>query len=311
MTTRIYHHPDIFLHDAEANHVQMAGNRIAQVFNAVAAVPGVELVQAEPASLAQIERNHEPAFIANLIKRTPAVQGQEYRIDDETILNRHTWRAMQLSAGAACQAVDAVLKREAANAFCPVYAGHHARYKRAGGFCFINSVAIAARHALAQGAQRIAILDIDTHSGDGTVLSVLDINARTGYGTESTATGEPKVYFGETYQSGYPGSFLPGYCPDNVLRYRAGAPYQFWQGWDEILRKVAAFQPELILVSAGFDAHFNDPLGTIRLVDRDYTKIARDILTVSPHVVACLEGGYDVPTTARCAALFVQEMLAH
>jgi acetoin utilization deacetylase AcuC-like enzyme len=295
MTTGLYHHPDIFLHDAEANHVAMAANRIAQVYEAVAAVPGVELVKAELATLQQIERNHDATFIANLIQRTPTEKGKESRIDSETVLNRHTWRAMQLSAGAACQAVEAVFDRTITNAFCPVYAGHHAQHRQAAGFCFINSVAIAAHHAIARGAQRIAILDIDTHSGNGTVLSFL---------------GNPKILFAETYQPGYPGSFMPGHCPDNILRHRVSAPYQFWHAWYEMLSKVNEFKPELILVSAGFDAHNNDPLGQIRLRDQDYSRIARNILDISPHVVACLEGGYDVPTTARCAALFVKELLA-
>lgn len=294
MTTRIYHHPDIFLHDAEADHVAMASNRIAQVFQAVAAVPGVELVQAEPATLAQIERNHDAEFIANLIVRAPTEQGRQHRIDNETILNRHTWRAMQLSAGAACQAVDAVLDGQATNAFCPVYAGHHAQSDHAGGFCFINSAAIAAHHALARGARRVAVLDIDTHSGNGTVLSFRE---------------NPSVLFAETYQDGYPGFFLPGGCPANILRRRVASPFQCIQAWEGMLAEVAQFQPELIIVSAGFDAHINDPLGHIQLLDKDYVKIAQSILAVSPHVVACLEGGYDVPTTARCAALFVQELL--
>jgi acetoin utilization deacetylase AcuC-like enzyme len=294
VTTRIYYHPDIFLHDAEANHVAMAANRIAKVFEAVAAVPGGQLVQAAPATMAQIERNHDAKFLANVLALAPTAPGQQYRIDNETVLNRHTWRAMQLSAGAACQAVDAVLDGQATNAFCPVYAGHHAQYDHAGGFCFINSVAIAAHHALARGVQRVAVLDIDTHSGNGTILSFRE---------------NPSVLFAETYQDGYPGFFLPGGCPANILRRRVASPFQCLQAWEGLLEEVTRFQPELIIVSAGFDAHVNDPLGQIQLLDQDYVKIAQDILAVSPHVVACLEGGYDVPTTARCAALFVQELL--
>lgn len=294
MSTRIYHHPDIFLHDAEANHVAMESNRIARVFEAVSRVPGVELVEARPATLQQLERNHDPAFIWDLSTKAPKERGQVYRIDNETILNRHTWRAMELSAGAVCQAVDAVIDGEATNAFCPVYAGHHAEFARAAGFCFINMVAIGAHQALARGLERVAILDIDTHSGNGTVLSFLD---------------EPRVLFAETYQEGYPGSFLPGHCPPNIRRVRAKAPYQFWDGWNQLLEEVSQFKPQLILVSAGFDAHFNDPLGEIKLSDPDYVNIARKILDITPNVVANLEGGYHVSTTSRCAALMVQEML--
>jgi acetoin utilization deacetylase AcuC-like enzyme len=304
MKTRVYHHSDIFLHDAEANHVAMADNRISKVFEAVAAVPGTELVTAEPATRAQIERNHDPVFIDKLIACTPKEEGQEYRIDNETILNRHTWRAMALSAGSACQAVDAVLDGVAKNAFCPIYAGHHAEHSHAAGFCFINSAAIATHHALARGAQRVAVLDIDTHSGNGTILSFIE-------GPHVLSDeNKPRVLFAETYQSGYPGSFLPGYKPDHILRERVGAPYQFFHAWSEMLAQVKAFNPEMIIVSAGFDAHSADPLGEIRLLDRDYTRIAREILAVSPRVVACLEGGYDVPATSRCAALFVTEMVA-
>jgi len=294
MSTRIYYHPDIFLHDAEADHVAMEANRIETVVNAVKAVPGVEVRLSAPATLEQIERNHDPEFIANLIERTPKEKWQQYRIDGETILNRHTWRAMELSAGAACQAVDAVIDGEVTNAFCAVYAGHHAQHSHAAGFCFINSVAIAAHQALARGLDRIAILDIDTHSGNGTALSFLD---------------NPKVLFGETYQPGYPGNFLPGYCPSNIVRRLVKSPFQYFEGWEMILQKVRAFEPQLVLVSAGFDAHMSDRLGVVNLLDRDYIRIAHDILDVSPRVVACLEGGYDLPATSRCAALFVEEML--
>lgn len=294
MTTHIYYHPNIFLHDAEADHVAMAENRIATICKAVLAVPGAEGVLAHSAEFSQIERNHDSAFVEYLIKRTPEAEGAVYRIDNETILNRHTWAAMKLSAGAACQAVDAVLDGRADNAFCPVYAGHHAQRNRAAGFCFINSVAIAAHHALFRGVKRLAILDIDTHSGNGTVLSF---------------SNDPRVLFAETYQPGYPGDFMSRLTAPNVLRLKCDAPWQFLQGWFHLLSSVAEFKPELILVSAGFDAHASDPLGTIGLLDKDYSWAAKAILGTCPKVVACLEGGYNVEATARCAALFVDEMV--
>lgn len=301
MNTQIIYHPDIFLHDAAANHVQMESDRIARVAKAVLAVPGVAPVLAQPATARQVCRNHDPEFIKHLLTVSPEPGQPPHMIDRETILNEHTLRAMVLSAGAACQGVDAVMDGRALNAFCPVYAGHHAEASHAAGFCFINSVAIAAKHALARGAQRVAILDIDTHSGNGTVMSFIH---------EKPAPGEaPRVLFAETYQEGYPHSFLPGYCPDHILRRRVKAPYQFHHSWTELLEKVAAYDPELVIVSAGFDAHMADPLGQIRLLDDNYQRIAREILAVCPRVVACLEGGYDVDATARCAAYFVWEMV--
>lgn len=296
MKTQIIYHPDIFLHDAEASHVAMESNRIASVAEAVLAVPATKAVLAEPATLAQIERNHPADYFEEMTKRAPVDKDVFVALDSsgETTLNRHTLRAVTLSAGAVCQGVDAVLEGRAVNAFCPVYAGHHAESRKAAGFCFLNSVAIAAQHALSRGVERVAILDIDTHSGNGTILSFFD---------------EPRVLFAETYQRGYPGSFFPGYRPAHILRHRVEAPYQFFNAWDEMLPKVRDFAPELIIVSAGFDAHLADPLGAVKLLDSDFIRIAKAILEVSPKVVACLEGGYDVEATSRCAALFVREMV--
>ena len=294
MTTQIFWHPDIFLHDKFAEHVAMSPTRIANICRAVLSVPGVDPMLAQPAEYPQLEATHKSKFLQMLESKTPKVAGEEFCIDRETILNVHTWRAMTLSAGAACQAVDAVLDGRATNAFCPVYAGHHAMPAQAGGFCFINSVAIAARHALSRGLTRVAVLDIDTHSGNGTITSLLK---------------EPQILFAETYQNGFPGTFMPRVTPKHILRRKVEHAFEWRKSWAELLEHVEAFKPELILVSAGFDAHQEDPLGVVQLVDDDYQNIAKSIIAVSPRVVACLEGGYAVNATARCAALFVRELL--
>lgn len=293
MTTFVYSHPDIFLHDAAAQHCAMERDRIARVYDQVSRVEGVVLREAEAASMEQLSRNHTAEFLEELHQNAPTADGQQHYIDNETVLNRHTWRTLLLSAGAACQAVDAVQSHAADNAFCVTYAGHHAQTGAAGGFCFINPVAIAARHALALGAERVAVLDIDTHSGNGTILSLMN---------------EPRAIFAETYQAGYPGSFLPGFCPQNVHRRRCDSQNAFRQGWTALLAEVARFEPTLILVSAGFDAHRADPLGLIGLCDDDYRWVAQAILAVNTSVVACLEGGYNVDVTGRCAAKFVEEL---
>jgi acetoin utilization deacetylase AcuC-like enzyme len=294
MTTQIFWHPDIFLHDRLAGHVAMAPTRIADICQAVLSVTGVEPVLAQPAGNSQLEAIHKSKFLQMLESKTPKVAGEEFCIDLETILNVHTWRAMTLSAGAACQAIDAVLEGRATNAFCPVYAGHHAMPAQAGGFCFINSVAVAARHGLSRGLTRVAILDIDTHSGNGTITSFLK---------------EPQILFAETYQKGYPGAFMPKVAPKHILRRLVENAFEWHSSWAELLEHVKAFKPELALVSAGFDAHHEDPLGVVELMDDDYQSIAKSIIEVSPRVVACLEGGYAGNATARCAALFVRELL--
>lgn len=293
MTTHVYSHPDIFLHDAAANHKAMASDRLERIYARVATVPGIRLCDARLATKEELERNHTSAFVGQLHAYTPREEGKHHYIDNETVLNRHTWRMIGLSAGAACQAVDSVLDAEASNAFCVTYAGHHAHTESAGGFCFTNQVAIAARHALSRGVSRIAVLDIDTHSGDGTVLSFM---------------GNGHVLFAETYQMGYPYLALGEFCPDNILRARCSSAREFRAAWTTMLAEVKNFEPELILVSAGFDAHREDPLGTIGLRDEDYTWVAQQILSVNHRVVACLEGGYNVEVTSRCAAAFVEEM---
>ena len=293
MTTAVYFHPEIFLHDFAANHGAKQTDRLFQICSAVLALPLIVPIVAEPATDEQILRNHTADFIDSLVQRSPKAKGGYYRIDNETILNQHTWRAMQFSAGAACHAVDKVLNNQVTNAFCPIYAGHHAQFRYAAGFCFINSVAIAAQHALARGVKRIAILDIDSRSGNGTVLSFVD---------------EPRVLFAETYQPGYPGNFMPGVRPAHILRERCNSRQQFLDAWSALLPYIAAFEPELILVSAGFEAHESDPMAVIGLRDEDYTWIGEQIMKITPRIVACLEGGYEVETTSRCARLFVQAM---
>lgn len=291
--THIIYHPDIFLHDAHAEHGAMDSQRIARVFEAVSAVPGVRLQLAEPATDEQVLRVHSAELWTRLQKRAPTEPGQRYAFDKETEMNQHTLRALRLSAGAMCQGVDAVLDGQATNVFCPVYAGHHATARQAFGFCFTNQVAIGAAHALARGVDRIAILDFDTHSGNGTILSFIN---------------EPRVLFAETYQRGFPPPFMPGYKPANILRRKVAAPFQFRDAWQGMLPQIAAFAPELVLVSAGFDAHMADPLGEIQLLDRDYEELAAAIVKISPKIVACLEGGYHAAATPRCAAILVQAL---
>jgi acetoin utilization deacetylase AcuC-like enzyme len=296
MTTEIIYHPAIALHDAESNHKAMKNDRIARIAAQVLAVPGVCPVTPDPAPDALFLLAHAAGHINGLVTNAPTQEQQYHRIDGETVMNRHTMLALRLSAGAVCRGVDDVVSGQATNAFCPVYAGHHAAYSKAGGFCFTNPVAIGARYAMSIGVPKVAVLDFDTHSGNGTACILM--------GDDPT-----KVFFGETYQPGYPGAFMPQRHVSHVRRHLAASPAEFWAGWNDILKRLEEFSPDLILVSAGFDAHVVDPLGQIGLSDRDYAHLTRRILEITPRVVACLEGGYDVDATGRCAALMVENMV--
>jgi acetoin utilization deacetylase AcuC-like enzyme len=212
----------------------------------------------------------------------------------DTELNRYSWRALTLSAGAACQAVDAVLARQVAHAFNPVYAGHHAARSSADGFCFVNTALVAAFHARACGVGRIAVLDFDVHSGNGTISGLV---------------AQPDILFAETFQPGYPGAiFQKTLRPAHILRKKCLERRDFLRAWHGFFDSLRAWRPDLVIVSAGFDAHRADPLGTLKLLDEDYVWLARGLLTLDAPVVASLEGGYSVPDVARCAALFVDTL---
>lgn len=289
--TTIYNHPDIFLHDAHASHVAMEATRMSDIFDAVSRVHGIEIRRARRATREEFERIHAAEYLDLL--SAPLAPGQVLRFNGETVVNAHTWTALAYSAGAVCEAVEHALAGNERYAFCVGYAGHHAQDAAAQGFCFTNPVAIGARHALAQGARRVAVLDFDTHSGNGTILSLMD---------------EPAVLFAETYQKGFPGAFLPGRRPGNVHRVRCHTAFEFRLAWAQLFSVVGDYCPDVILVSAGFDAHKADPLGLIGLDDSDYSWFARSLAGLGRPVVATLEGGYSVTDTARCAALFVKTL---
>lgn len=294
MQAMLISHPDIWLHDLAADHAAMNKFRISRVESAIKTIPGVVQINAEEATDEQILRNHSESYFATLCYKSPVSADGYYKVAPDTVMNSHTLRALRLSAGAACQGVDAILDEQASKVFVAGYAGHHAGNNYASGFCFLNSIAISAHHAIARGVNKIAILDFDVHSGDGTILSFLD---------------HSRVVFAETYQPGFPGSFLPGYCPSNIIRKRIKTRRDFLNAWDVMIPELSTYQPELVLVSAGFDAHTSDPLGTVGLVDDDYRYMASNIKNVSEKVMAFLEGGYSFDATPRCAEIFMRELI--
>lgn len=291
LSVTAYVHPDIWLHDAEADHVAMESARLKTFSEALQNSSSIKICRPDEATLEQLSRVHSPEYLAYLRSSATLPQGDVLRIDSETVLNRHTWRMLLLSAGAVCQAIDSVAAGSRKNSVCVGYAGHHGEPSRAGGFCFTNPVAIGARHAQAIGYKRIAVLDFDTHSGNGTILAVRD---------------DPQVLFAETYQPGYPGLFLQSGVPSNVLRTKCKTGRDWHYAWERLLDKVKAFEPELILVSAGFDAHALDPLCALSngLRLSDYTHLGIELNRLNVPVVATLEGGYNVEVAAQCLKTF-------
>lgn len=289
----LFWHPDIALHDAAAEHVAMAPNRLELIANHLVQLPCVDLVLPGKATLEDLVLAHDRGLLERLERSALLAPGEHDAFDRETRANRHTWAALTRSAGGWLMATRMALQGTAPASFVVSYAGHHARHDQLHGFCFVNGAGVAAHHALFMGAQRVAVLDFDTHSGDGTALAFLN---------------DPRVFFGETFQGGFPGSFLVRPPAERICRRKVSHPSQFKDAWVDIFARVKSFNPELVLVSAGFDAHRDDPLSTVGVGDQVYTWLGEQLLGLGVPVVAGLEGGYNLDSTRRCAALFCQAL---
>jgi len=245
-------------------------------------------------AMADLERNHSKNAIAIVRDNVPA-DGDTYPLDADTSLNAWSWNAAQRAAGAAVAATDAVIDGEIDNAFCAVRPpGHHARPSEPMGFCLFNNVAVAARHALdARGLSRVAIIDFDVHHGNGTEESFLH---------------EPRVLMASFYQH----PFYPYCAPQPITDHLVNVPVPAHTKGD-VVRKIVteqwlpalhAFQPEMIFISAGFDAHREDDIGGMGLVEADYAWITQQIMDVARlyskgRIVSCLEGGYNLSALGR------------
>lgn len=263
---------------------------------------GLERLDAPEASLSDIELAHDRLHVAalrgltdRLIEEQAAGGPEHTQLDTDTSINAHTFTAALHAAGAAVAATDAVLDGELENAFCAIRPpGHHATRNKAMGFCFFNNVAIAALHALQRrNLKRVAIVDFDVHHGNG---------------TEDILSGDPRVLMVSFFQH----PFYP-YSGDkepaaNMLNVPVAA---YTKGMDiremvEMLwiPRLEAFKPEMIFVSAGFDAHREDDMGQLGLVENDYIWLTERIKDVARRfskgrIVSCLEGGYMMGPLSR------------
>jgi acetoin utilization deacetylase AcuC-like enzyme len=264
-------------------------------------------VEAPRATRQQIVRAHLEQHFDVIESQQP--KGDLITLDGgDTIMSEGTWEAALRAAGAGIQAVDEVMQGLACNAFCLVRPpGHHAEIARANGFCFFNNAAIAAFHAKAvYGAERVAVVDFDVHHGNG---------------TQSIFWSQPCLFYASTHQMPlFPGtgSLSERGETDNIVNapLRAGdGSDQFREAYESVilpaLRRIA---PDLIVVSAGFDAHRSDPLANINLVEEDYAWVTRKLAEVARErcggrLVSLLEGGYDLTALSRSVAVHVQALL--
>lgn len=305
MSTLILHHDDCLAHDPGAHHVE-ASQRLRAVLGAISNIPGTALLPAPLASRKQVERVHDGGYWQWLVAAEPTTG--RVALDPDTFLSAGSINAALRGSGAACFAVDQIFAGKARNAFCAIRPpGHHAEPALAMGFCLINHVAIAARHALAMYAvERVAILDFDVHHGNG---------------TQAIFERSPEVLYVSSHQMPlYPDT---GYADEvgcgNILNLPL-APHSgsaaFRHVWSDLgLPALHAFAPDLIVVSAGFDAHELDPLGQLKLQDSDYGWITAAICGYAANackgrVISVLEGGYNLPALASASRAHVEALAA-
>lgn len=287
-------------HDMGDGHPEQPA-RLRAVLRALAAprFAAIPRVEAPEATRAQLLRAHPASHVDAILAIRPAGEAR-VRLDPDTAMNAGSAAAALRAAGGACRAVDLVMAGEARSAFAAVRPpGHHAEPARAMGFCLFGNAAIAALHGRARwGAARVAVLDFDVHHGNG---------------TQAMAWDDAAFFFGSSHQSPcYPGTGAEDECGAAGNVVNAGlAPGSgreaFRAAWaGRILPALVRFRPDLVVVSAGFDAHRADPLAQLELETADFAFVTAAIRAAHPGpLVSVLEGGYDLEALARSAAAHV------
>ncbi|MFI5003055.1 MAG: histone deacetylase family protein, partial [Reyranellales bacterium] len=271
------------------------------------AFAGLTRLVAPPATLEQLTRVHPAAFVETILGIRPP-QGEIVMIDGDTAMSAGSAEAALRAAGAVVAGVDAVFKGTARNAFAAVRPpGHHATPDVPGGFCLFNNVAIGAMHARAvHGVEKIAILDFDVHHGQGT-QAVVGPDARLFYGSTHQSPLYPGT--GSAREHGIDGNVV------NVPLAPGSGGADFRDAWEgRILPKLDSFAPELLIVSAGFDAHRLDPLAQLNLEVADFTWLTDALLDIAKRhaegrLVSALEGGYDLDALAASVAAHVKALM--
>jgi acetoin utilization deacetylase AcuC-like enzyme len=257
--------------------------------------------EAPAATHGQLSRVHDTDYIAMIEAASP--ESGVYYLDPDTAMNPHSLSAAQHAAGAVVLATDLVLRGDAHSAFCAVRPpGHHAERRRAMGFCLFNSIAVGVAHALAQGLKRAAVIDFDVHHGNG---------------TEQIFAAEPRVVMVGTFEYPlYPYSGVEPAGPNmhNVALAAGSGGEAFRAAMTQVcLPALEAQRPEILFVSAGFDAHRDDPLANLLLTEADYAWVTRELVNLAARhaqgrIVSSLEGGYALPALGRSAVAHIKAL---
>ncbi len=307
MTTLLYSHPACVEHDPGAYHPERP-DRLRAV------MAGLEdekfhylhRIEAPEIDLDTVSNVHNSDYVQMVMDNVPA-EGL-VRLDPDTAMSPKSGEAARRATGAAVAAVDAVIDKQASNAFCAVRPpGHHAESGHAMGFCLFNSAAVAAVHArIKHGLERVAVVDFDVHHGNGTQHSFEHIDG---------------LFYASSHQyPAYPGTGSTREKGDyhnicNLPLAPGAGSDEFQNGYEEvILPALRAFKPELLIISAGFDAHARDPLAQLELRTSDYLWVTRKLLDVADEccggrTVSLLEGGYDLQALRDSSSVHVEALM--
>ncbi len=310
LPTGLVYHPDYLKHDSGKNHPESA-ERLSSL---IAHLEGMDLLSKlkniEPycAPVEWVETVHDPRYVKMVEKTCKNGGGM---LDPDTVVGKESYRIALLAVGGVMAAVDAIMNKKSGNAFCAVRPpGHHAEKDRAMGFCIFNNVAVGARYVEKKfGLSRVLIVDWDVHHGNGTQNIFLD---------------DPSVYYFSIHQFPY----YPGTGSENEVGEGEGEGYTFnmpmfagsgdleyIEAFENIFYPAAAkFSPEFIFISAGFDAHQQDPLAAINLSEEGYKRMTQVITKLASdqgdgRVVSVLEGGYSIKSLSACVEKHIRALM--
>ncbi|MBT3990399.1 MAG: histone deacetylase family protein [Rhodospirillaceae bacterium] len=306
MTTHYYQHPVCITHEPGPHHPE-SPDRLRSVEAALSVAEFADLVRFEAPETTPgvISLMHDPNYVDHILRSVP--KSGYAQLDPDTILSPGSGEAALRAVGGICAAVDDVVAGPASNAFCALRPpGHHAERAQAMGFCLFNNIAIAAQYARkAHGLDKIAVIDFDVHHGNG---------------TQHMFEPDASLFYGSSHQfPAYPGT---GAASETGVGNVVNVPLSPGSGSepfraayrDVILPALRGFSPELLLISAGFDAHIQDPLCQLNVTTADFAWITEELLAVADEccagrVVSTLEGGYDLDALAESVGVHVEGLL--
>ena len=300
MKTALITHTDCFAHEGQGGYQEIP-ERLHVVLEALKDMDLLRL-DAPLAEMKDLWRVHGGPYVQKILQKVAL--GDKVELDYDTALDSFTANAALRAAGATCLAVDGVMDGTYKKTFCAVRPpGHHAEPNTAMGFCYFNSVAIAALRAREHyGLERVAVIDFDVHHGNG---------------TQAALANYPGTYFASLHQHPhYPNTGAEVATPNirNVPLPTGTSAREWCQEFEsKVITDLHDFKPELILVSAGFDAHKDDPLGEFNLTERDYAWLGKTLTGLADdyadgRLISILEGGYDLPALANSARAYIEAL---